>query len=153
MQLTRFSDYSLRLLLYLATHPDRLVSVQEVSAAYGVSPHHMVKVVQLLVDQRLVASARGRGGGLRLNCPPGEINIGQVVRATEPSFALVECFDVLRNTCPIEPACGLKHTLLEAQRAFMAVLDKRTLADFLPRASGLIQLWSKRLEPIHDPTS
>ena len=106
MQLTRFSDYSLRLLLYLAAHPERLVSIDEVSRAYGVSHHHLVKIVQLLVDRKLVASTRGRGGGLRLKRAPAEINVGALIRLTEPHFDLVECFNRTTNTCPIEPACG-----------------------------------------------
>src|SRR5262245_29033720 len=133
MKLTKFSDYSLRLLLYLAVHRDRVVSVGEVSRAYGVSPHAIVKAVQLLVEQGLVVSVRGRQGGLLLNKPPEEINIGAVVRRTEPGWDLVECFDLATNTCPIEPACGLKGVLSEAQRAFLGVLDARTLADFMPR--------------------
>lgn len=141
MHLTRFSDYSLRLLLYLAVHQDRRVSVQEVSDAYGVSPHHMVKIVQLLVRKGLVASTRGRGGGLRLKRPPEEINVGALVRMTEPHLNLVECFDRNRNTCPIDGACGLKGTLVEARRAFLAVLDRRTLADYAVRAPQLIRLW------------
>lgn len=143
MQLTRFSDYSLRLLLYLAAHPDRLVPIDEVSRAYGVSHHHLVKIVQLLVDRQLVASTRGRGGGLRLNRQPAEINVGALVRITEPHFDLVECFDRTTNTCPIEPACGLKQVLRDARRAFIDVLDGRTLADFLPRAPELIRLWQQ----------
>ena len=143
MQLTQFSDYSLRLLLYLAAHPDRLVPIDEVSRAYGVSHHHLVKIVQLLVDRQLVASTRGRGGGLRLNRQPAEINVGALVRITEPHFDLVECFDRTTNTCPIEPACGLKQVLRDARRAFLDVLDGRTLADFLPRAPELIRLWQQ----------
>lgn len=143
MQLTRFSDYSLRVLLYLAAHQSRLVSVDEVSRAYGVSKHHLVKVVQRLVEEGLVASTRGRGGGLRLNRRPEEINIGALVRATEPHFDLVECFDRDANTCPIDSACGLKHVLRTAQRAFLDVLDRSTLSDFVPRAPQLIRLWRK----------
>ena len=143
MQLTRFSDYSLRVLLYLATHQDRLVSIQEVSRAYGVSHHHLVKVVQRLLEKELIASTRGRGGGLRLNRPPAAINIGALVRATEPHFDLVECFDRATNTCPIDSACGLKGVLRNAQTAFLKVLDDRTLADFLPRAPQLIRLWKR----------
>ena len=149
MQLTRFSDFSLRLLLYLATHAPRLVPVGEVAQAYGISPHHLVKIVQLLVDQRLVTSVRGRRGGLRLNIDPTEINVGALVRVTEPHFNLVECFDRARNTCPIEPACGLKGTLFEAQRAFLNVLDKYTLADFVHRGPQLIRLW----RPVSGPAS
>ena len=143
MQLTRFSDYSLRVLLYLAAHDDRLVSVDEVSRAYGVSKHHLVKVVQRLVDEGLVASTRGRGGGLRLNRRPADINVGALVRITEPHFDLVECFDRATNTCPIDAACGLKGVLRNAQRAFLQVLDGSTLADFVPRAPQLIRLWRR----------
>ena len=143
MQLTRFSGYSLRVLLYLAIHGNRRVSIDEVSRAYGVSHHHLVKVVQLLVSKGLVASTRGRGGGLRLNRPPNDINVGTLVRATEPHFDIVECFDRATNTCPIEPACGLKRVLSDAQRAFLGVLDGSTLADFLPRAPQLIELWKR----------
>lgn len=145
MQLTQFSDYSLRILLYLATHPGRLVPVQEVSRAYGVSQHHLVKVVQRLVDERMVASARGRGGGLRLSMPPSEIRLGSLVRKTEPHLELVECFNRSTNTCPIDRACGLKGALAEAQDAFFTVLDGYTLADFLPRAPELIRLWRNQL--------
>ncbi len=143
MQLTQFTDYSLRLVLYLATHPDRLVPLPEVSRAYGVSQHHMVKVVQRLVDARVVASARGRGGGLRLNMPPSRIGLGTLVRMTEPDLELVECFNRSTNTCPIDRACGLKKALAEAQNAFLAVLDGYTIADFLSRAPELIRLWTR----------
>ena len=83
LTLTKFSDYSLRLLIYLGLHHDRLVSVGEISRAYRVSPHIMVKVVQLLTEQELIASVRGRNGGLRLNKPPAEINVGRLIRRTE----------------------------------------------------------------------
>ena len=146
MTLTKFSDYSLRLLLYLAVHGDRLVSVGEVSRAYRVSPHIMVKVVQLLVEDGLVASVRGRHGGLRLDKAPGKINVGRLIRSTEPGWDVVECFDRDRNTCPIDSACGLKGALKRAQRAFLSVLDDHTLADFLPRAPSLIRLLNASLE-------
>src|SRR4051812_15635675 len=134
MTLTKFSDYSLRLLLYLGLHSDRLVSVGEVSRAYRVSPHIMVKAVQLLVREGLVASVRGRNGGLRLAKPPSQINVGRLLRLTEPGWDLVECFNAAKNTCPIDSACGLKGTLKRAQDAFLAVLDGHTLADYMPRA-------------------
>ena len=146
MHLTKFSDYSLRLLLYLALNEGRTVSVAEVSRAYKVSPHIMVKVVQLLVEQGLVSSVRGRKGGLRLNRAPAQINVGRLIRTTEPTWDLVECFDMARNTCPIEPACGLKSALKRAQRAFLGVLDEHTLADFLPRAPSLIRLLNQSFE-------
>lgn len=146
MRLTKFSDYSLRVLLYLAVHGDRLVPVAEVSRAYRVSPHIVVKVVQLLVEEGLVASKPGRHGGLRLARAPGDINVGRLIRSTETSWDLVECFDLVGNTCPIEPACGLKGALKRAQRAFLGVLDNHTLADFLPRAPSLIRLLDRSLD-------
>ena len=146
MTLTKFSDYSLRLLIYLGLHDDRLVSVGEISRAYQVSPHIMVKVVQRLTDLDLIVSVRGRKGGLRLNKPPGEINVGRLVRRTEPGWDLVECFDAASNTCPIDGVCGLKGALKRAQRAFLGVLDEHTLSDFLPRAPALIRLLNQSLE-------
>ena len=146
MNLTKFSDYSLRLLLYLALHEDRTVTIAEASRAYGVSPHIMVKVAQLLLEEGFVASVRGRRGGLRLNKAPSEINVGRLIRTTEPHWDLVECFDLARNTCPIEPSCGLKGALKRAQRAFLGVLDDHTLADFLPRAPSLLRLLHASLE-------
>ena len=144
MQLTQFSDYSLRLVLYLATHDGQLITLQEVSRAYGVSQHHLVKVTARLVETGVISSVRGRSGGLRLNRRPEEINIGALVRATEPHFDLVECFDAERNTCPIDRACGLKGVLRDAHDAFFAVLDRHTLADFLPRAPALLRLWRRQ---------
>jgi Rrf2 family nitric oxide-sensitive transcriptional repressor len=141
MQLTLFSDYSLRILLYLTAHPERRVPLPEISAAYGISQNHLVKVVQGLVDAQLVESVRGRGGGLRLAQRPADINVGAVVKRTEPHLNLVECFDGEHNTCPIDAACGLKVALVRAQAAFFAELDRYTLADFAPRAPALIKLW------------
>jgi Rrf2 family nitric oxide-sensitive transcriptional repressor len=146
VNLTKFSDYSLRLLLYLAVHKDRTVSIAEVSRAYGVSPHILVKVAQLMINEGLVASVRGRRGGLRLDKSPAEINVGALIRRTETTWDLVECFDLSSNTCPIEPACGLKGALKRAQRAFLGALDQHTLADFLPRAPSLIRLLNSSLE-------
>jgi Rrf2 family transcriptional regulator, nitric oxide-sensitive transcriptional repressor len=146
MQLTLFSDYSLRVLLYLSTHHDRRVPLPEISAAYGISQHHLVKVVQRLVEEGLVESVRGRGGGLRLGRPPRDINVAAVVRMTEPNLTLVECFDARTNACPIDAACGLKAALVRAQNAFFAELERYTLADFSSRGPALIQLWRRNLK-------
>ena len=146
MQLTQFSDYSLRLALYLAAHPHQLVTLQEVSEAYGISQHHLVKVTGRLIEHGVVASVRGRNGGLRLNRAPEAINIGELVRMTEPHFNLVECFDADTNTCPIDKACGLKSVLRQAQDAFLRELDRHTLAEFVPRAPALIRLWRRQPE-------
>jgi len=149
MQLTQFSDYSLRLALYLAAHPHQLVTLQEVSEAYGISQHHLVKVTGRLIEHGVIASVRGRNGGLRLNRAPEAINIGELVRMTEPHFNLVECFDADTNTCPIDKACGLKAVLRQAQDAFLRELDRHTLAEFAPRAPALIRLW--RRQPAAQP--
>ena len=146
MQLTLFSDYSLRVLLYLTMHRDRRVALSEISAAYGISQHHLVKVVQRLIGEGLIESARGRGGGLRIGREPAEINVADVVRLTEPHMNLVECFDEQTNTCPIDPACGLKQVLLRARAAFLKELEAHTLADFAPRAPALISLWKRQLD-------
>ena len=140
VHLTQFSDYSLRLVFYLACHPERVVSVDEISRAFGISRHHLVKVVQTLTDLGVVEAQRGRGGGMRLAMRPSEINVGWLIRRTEPHFNLVECFDPATNTCPIAPACGLKGALHRAQQAFLGVLDEYTLDDFQSRRAELVPL-------------
>lgn len=134
MHLTLHADYSLRVLLYLAARPGGLVSTQEVSEAYGISKNHLVRVVQALGKEGFVEVRPGRTGGITLARLPAEISLGQVFRATEPDFHLVECFNKEENTCPIAPACGLKGVLYEAREAFLAVLDKYTLADVMKRS-------------------
>ena len=140
MHLTQFSDYSLRLAIYLACRPERSVAVDEVSRAFGISRHHLVKVVQTLTDLGVVEAQRGRGGGMRLAMRPEEINLGWLIRQTEPHLNLVECFDAGTNTCPIAPACGLKEVFHRAQRAFLDVLDGYTLDRILTRRSDLVVL-------------
>ena len=137
MHLTQFSDYSLRLAIYLACHPERVVSVDEISRAFGISRHHLVKVVQTLTDLGVVDAQRGRGGGMRLAMRPSEINVGWLIRRTEPHFNLVECFDPETNTCPIAPACGLKGALHRAQQAFLDVLDEYSLDQLVTRRADL----------------
>lgn len=144
MQLTLFSDYALRVALYLGAHPDRVCSVDEVSRAYGISKAHLVKVVQRLAALELVGTTRGRNGGLRLTRAPADINVGALVRETE-RFDIVECFDGETNTCPISTSCALKGTLARAKKAFLAVLDQQTVADLLPRPQRLVTLWAPSL--------
>lgn len=134
MHLTLHADYALRVLLYLAVNPDRVVSTGEVSDAYGISKHHLVRVVQGLGRHGFVEVRPGRSGGVMLARPPAEISVGEVVRHMEPDFRLVECFDPQTNTCPITPACGLIGVLNEAMRAFQATLDKYTLEDLVRRS-------------------
>ncbi|RKH33930.1 Rrf2 family transcriptional regulator [Corallococcus praedator] len=142
MHLTLHADYALRVLMYLAARPDRPSSTQEMADAYGISKHHLVRVVQTLGQQGWVEVKPGRSGGVLLAKPTGDIRLGKVVRAAEPDFHLVECFNREQNTCPIAPACGLKGVLAEARDAFLATLDKYTLEDLLRRSKpGLADLF------------
>jgi Rrf2 family nitric oxide-sensitive transcriptional repressor len=131
MQMTLRGDYSLRVLIYLGTHPERLVTTQEISEAYGISRHHLVRVVHALAEHGYVEMHAGRSGGMRLARRPDKIRLGDVVRDSEPNLKLVECFDPALNTCSIAPACNLKGALREALEAFLASLNRRTLADIL----------------------
>jgi Rrf2 family nitric oxide-sensitive transcriptional repressor len=133
VQLTRYSDYSLRVLIYLALDPKRLVTIEEIAQSYGISKAHLMKVVHQLGLNGYVETVRGRGGGLRLARRPEEITVGEVVRSTEENMALVDCFDPASSQCAIEPVCGLRPVLHEALAAFLAVLDRHTLGDLVAR--------------------
>jgi len=132
MRLTQFTDFSLRTLLFLSANRDRLVTIQDIADLHGISKSHLMKVVYQLGQTGLVETVRGRNGGLRLAKEPADINIGQLVRTTETDFFMAECFDRAHDTCPLTNDCKLKHTLNDATRAFLAVLDQQTLADMLP---------------------
>ncbi len=133
MHLTLHSDYSLRLLMLLAVEADRAHTVEEVAGRYDISRNHLNKVVQTLVQAKFIRSVRGRGGGISLALPPEEINLGDVIRASEDNFDLVECFDKETNTCILAPVCGLKGPLEEALMAFLKVLDSYSLHDLVMR--------------------
>ncbi len=136
MHLTRFTDYGLRTLVYLALEPERLGVISEIAAAYEISESHMTKVVHRLGQAGLVETLRGRGGGLRLARPASEIGLGQVVRALEPELALVEC--QAGQFCAIAGMCRLQHICEEAAQAMLGVLDKYKLADVAgPHSKGL----------------
>lgn len=139
MRLTRYTDYAMRVLLYLGTHPDKICSIAEIARTYGVSQNHLMKVVNDLANAGYVTSLRGRSGGLRLGRPAEAINIGEVIRHTEEGFDLVDC-----PSCFIAPACGLNGALAEALTAFMAVLDGYTLADLIAKRAGIAQLFDLR---------
>ncbi|HMA32116.1 MAG TPA: Rrf2 family transcriptional regulator [Casimicrobiaceae bacterium] len=140
MRLTTFSDYSLRVLMYLGTHEDRLATIGEIAQAYDISENHLMKVVHYLAQTGYVETTRGRGGGMRLARPPRDINLGKVVRGTEDRSHLVECFDPLTSGCRIAPGCTLKGLLGQALEAFFHVLDGHTLADLLVTRPRLVQL-------------
>ncbi|MGE3746403.1 MAG: Rrf2 family transcriptional regulator [Sphingomonadaceae bacterium] len=135
MKLTLFTDYSMRVLLYLAARSDRLCSIAEVAGAYRISQNHLMKVVNELARSGYIESVRGRFGGIRLGKPPEEINVGELIRHTEDGFDLVDC-----GSCLIAPACGLTGVLKEALSAFLAVLDRYTLADLMTNPQDLKRL-------------
>lgn len=131
MHLTKFTDNALRCLVFLGSSESRTSTVREIAERMGMSPDHLTKVVQRLASLGVVETTRGVGGGVRLVRDPADVRLGHVVRETEQSFALVECFDAATNQCPIAPVCALPPILDEALEAFLAVLDRRTLADLL----------------------
>lgn len=131
MYLTRHTDYSLRVLLYLALHSEGLATIQDIANSYGISKNHLMKVVHALNKKGYVETLRGKKGGLRLRLDPGDIRIGILVRQMEPGLALVECFTP-QNACVITPVCGLKGILALGLEAFLGALDQYTLQDVLP---------------------
>lgn len=141
MRLTMYTDYSLRVLLFLGIKgTDDLSTIQEISDKYGISKNHLTKVVHELGKHGLIETVRGRGGGIRLKVSPKDINIGETVRKTEDDFHLVECFNCETNKCIITPACRLKNVLHEALAAYLAVLDSYTLDDFVGDNKALAEI-------------
>jgi Rrf2 family nitric oxide-sensitive transcriptional repressor len=132
MQLTLHADYALRVLLYLGSQPaGRVISTKEIGRIYGISSHHLVRVVRTLSQKGYVAVSAGRSGGVSLAREAHLIRVGDVVRSAEVNLNLVECFDKETNTCPILAVCELKSVLGEALGAFLSVLDGYTLADLI----------------------
>jgi Rrf2 family nitric oxide-sensitive transcriptional repressor len=141
MQLSLHADYALRVLIYLGAHPDETISTQRISAAYGISKNHLVRVVQTLGEHGYLQVMPGRFGGVRLAKDPQRIRLGDVVHDAEPNLRLVECFDEETNTCPIISVCGLRACLKRALDSFLAELNRHTLADMLadPRRKTRLQ--------------
>ncbi|MGG3450294.1 Rrf2 family transcriptional regulator [Domibacillus aminovorans] len=132
MKLTLYTDYSLRVLIYLGSYnEDKLSNIKDIAEAYNISKNHLMKVIHELGKLGYIETLRGRNGGIRLAMEPAKINIGAVVRKTEDDFHIVECFSEEKNRCVITPVCGLKHVLFEALQAYLAVLDRYTLADLI----------------------
>ncbi|WP_035374782.1 RrF2 family transcriptional regulator [Pseudoduganella violaceinigra] len=136
MRLTSFTDYTLRSLMYLGMHRDKLVTIQEIADVHDISKNHLTKVIHQLGASGLVETVRGRHGGLRLNREPQDINIGDVVRDSESDFHIAECFESDPGHCAFLRDCALKRKLNEATEAFLHVLDGMTLADILPGPKG-----------------
>lgn len=163
MRLTNYSDYALRTLMYLAVIPDRntLATITEIADSYQISRSHLTKIIHQLAQIGYIESIRGKNGGIRLAKPAKDINLGEVIRQTEPDFELVSCFTPpvpvesetqhleakpIKSTekeakcCAIAPVCQLKSVFLQATQAFLAVLDSYTLADTVTNEQELWQI-------------
>lgn len=138
MQLTQYTDYSLRVLIYLSQiKPGELATISEIAEFYGISRNHLVKVVHNLATNGFIQTLRGKHGGMQLARPAAEIGVGEVVRRTEPNFDIAECFSKKTNTCVISPVCALKSMLDEARSNFIQTLDRYTIANTLLPHNGL----------------
>ncbi|MBK7016354.1 MAG: Rrf2 family transcriptional regulator [Sulfuritalea sp.] len=144
MKLTTFSDYSLRVLMYLALNRERLATIPEIAAAYDISENHLMKVVHQLARSGVIESVRGKGGGVRLALAPEDIRLGGIVRASEGSAPIVECLSDEVSSCRIAPACRLTAVLSRAFDALYATLDEYTLADLVQSPRGLKVLLAPR---------
>ena len=139
MQLTQATDYALRTLIQLACLPDQRQSIDDIQRAFRISHSTLSKVVHRLGQLGYLTTTRGKNGGLQLSRAAAEINVGEVVRAMEPHFHLLECFDTEHNTCPVSGACLLQGALHRAKRAFMAELDALSIADVSRNSKQLLQ--------------
>ena len=140
MRMTLHTDYALRVLIYLAGRPGLICTVSEVADAYRLSRNHLLKVALRLRRMGFIETTRGRAGGIRLAADPATINLGVLVRGTEEDFSLVECMQPSGGVCVISPVCRLKGIFGEALDAYLAVLDRYTLADAMRDRAGLMRL-------------
>jgi Rrf2 family transcriptional regulator, nitric oxide-sensitive transcriptional repressor len=140
MRLTVYTDYALRMLMYLALKEDQLATIAEIAESYDISKNHLMKVAHQLGVAGYVDTVRGRGGGLRLAKPIQAIVLGEVVRYTEPDMAIVPCFEPVNAPCAIQPCCVLKRALKKARDAFVEVLDGYTLSDLVQPQARLTSL-------------
>lgn len=136
MQLTQFTDYSLRALIYIALKKGSC-TIKDITDAYSISNNHLIKIIHNLSKMGLIKTIRGKNGGILMAASPETINLGQLIMELEPNFDLVPCFNKEKANCCIAPACKLKSVLYEAQRAFMQILEQYTLADVLHNPSEL----------------
>ncbi len=141
MNLKKYTDYALRVLIVTAMKPDKgLTSIKEISETFNISSHHLGKIVFELNKLDYIETIRGRHGGIRLAKPAEEINVGEVVRQFEDDFILLECFNKEENHCVISPSCELKHVLYKALQAFFDVLDQYTIKDLVHNENDLLRL-------------
>jgi len=144
MRLTTMTDYALRLLMYVAQHPDRLCTIAEVATAYGISEAHLMKITHQLGLAGYIETVRGKGGGMRLAKPAAEINLGAVVRSVEADFMLVECMATGSN-CALTGHCKLTGIFSVALQRFLAHLDRYSLADLAPPGAQSFASEGKRI--------
>lgn len=150
MRLTTMTDYAMRLLMYVAHQPDRLCKIAEIATAYGISEAHLMKITHQLGMAGFIETVRGKGGGMRLAAAPEKINLGQVVRRMEPDFALVECF-AADNDCALTRGCRLAGLIADARDAFLAQMDRHTLADLVlpqPGDSAPVRVVLRKRRPL-----
>ena len=155
MRLAEYTDYTLRVLMYCAARPQQMVTISELAEQHGVSRNHLMKIVTDLGRQGVLETTRGRGGGLRLLKDPAQLRIGDVVRASETDFRLVECFDPGSNQCALSPTCRLKGLFNAALGAYFKELDGMTLADIVEPVTAPAQgrALSPGLAPVVAPRS
>lgn len=139
MRLTRYTDYSLRILIHLALYEDRICSIGEIARTYDISHNHLMKVANALARAGIIETTRGRSGGMRLARPPEKISVGEVVRQTEEGFELAEC-----SGCSLSPACGLTGVFAEGTAAMLKVFDAYSVADLLQDKAAIRRLIAGR---------
>lgn len=135
MRLTKFTDYSLRVMIYLSCHPNGLATIADIAREYDIPSTHLMKVVHRLAQCGYIVTVRGKGGGMRLARTPDMINVGDLVRDTEDNMDIAECFSAEHQNCPMLPACALKSVLIEARKSFLATLDFYRLSDLIGGAA------------------
>jgi Rrf2 family nitric oxide-sensitive transcriptional repressor len=141
MQLTQFTDYSLRALIYIALRKE-LCTINDIATAYAISSNHLLKIIHNLSKMGIIKTTRGKSGGITMAQNPSELNLGELVMKLEPNFDLVPCFNKEKANCCIAPVCKLKRILFEAKESFLAVLKEYTLADVLDNPMALQELLS-----------
>ncbi len=147
MRLTAFTNFALRTLMYAAMHEDRLCRSHEIAQVFGISHTHLNKCIYQLGKWGYLENIRGRSGGFRLAKPASVITVGEVIRKTEDTLELVECFNPDTNTCPLMQMCRLSKTFKRAMTRFMDELDSITIADVVENRAALMPLLEKQTEP------